>query len=213
MTTVNRNAEESKQRILKAARQIFATKGLDGARVDDIAALAQINKRMIYHYFQNKEGLYLEVLRQYCQKILQDGERGLELKGSPVDKAAQVIRHYFYFLAENPDFVQLVNWETLHDGRFSRQILPEIFQATLPRLEGVLKEGVKQGLFRKDLDIRHLTISIAAMCMVYFYRRDAYNSLWEKDLMHPEMLEERLQHILDFTFNGIINHHHEANNC
>ncbi len=211
MSSPVRNAEESKQRILEAAKHIFANKGLDGARVDEIAAKAKINKRMIYHYFESKEGLYMEVFRQYCHKIVDTGERGLHLKGTPVDKVVQIISHYFYFLAENEDFMKLIHWESLHGGRYSRQILPEIAQVALPKLKEVLEDGVEQGLFRKDLDIRHLIISINAICMFYFYRREAYSFLWEEDLMQPKLLEERLHHVLDFALYGILNNNRSSN--
>jgi len=55
------NELEAKQRILEAAANIFAEKGFDGARVDEIAKAAQVNKALIYYYFKNKEDL-LEVL-------------------------------------------------------------------------------------------------------------------------------------------------------
>ena len=54
----------SPQRILEAALQEFAAKGFAGARVDVIARRARINKRMLYHYFGDKEGLFREVLRR-----------------------------------------------------------------------------------------------------------------------------------------------------
>src|ERR1017187_5319360 len=59
-----RNPQQSQQRILEAALAEFAAKGFAGARVDVIAKNARINKRMLYHYFGDKEGLFREVLRR-----------------------------------------------------------------------------------------------------------------------------------------------------
>ena len=53
-----RDPDATRARILKAAKAEFARKGLSGARVDDIAARARSNKRMLYHYFGNKEELF-----------------------------------------------------------------------------------------------------------------------------------------------------------
>ena len=58
-----RNPKRSRERILAAALKEFAAKGFAGARVDFIARRAAINKRMLYHYFGNKEHLFREVLR------------------------------------------------------------------------------------------------------------------------------------------------------
>src|SRR5258706_265125 len=57
-----RDPHRTRAAILAAATQEITAKGLNGARVDAIAARAGVNKRMIYHYFGGKEGLYLEVL-------------------------------------------------------------------------------------------------------------------------------------------------------
>src|SRR6266700_1747598 len=59
-----RNPERSRERILVAAFKEFAAKGFAGARVDTIARRASINKRMLYHYFGDKKGLFREVLRR-----------------------------------------------------------------------------------------------------------------------------------------------------
>ena len=62
--TGSRNPEQTQQRILEAALEEFSGKGFAGARVDVIARRARINKRMLYHYFGDKEGLFREVLRR-----------------------------------------------------------------------------------------------------------------------------------------------------
>ena len=62
-------AQRTKQNILQAAEEIFAAKGLDGARVDDIAAAAGANKRMLYAYFGSKEQLYQTVLENVYRRL------------------------------------------------------------------------------------------------------------------------------------------------
>ena len=74
----SRDAEATRQAILAAATAEFARKGLGGARVDEIAARARANKRMIYHYFGNKEGLYLAALERVYEG-LRGSERTLDL--------------------------------------------------------------------------------------------------------------------------------------
>src|SRR5881394_4483275 len=62
--TTSRDPDRTRERILEAASAEFAAKGFAGARVDAIASSASINKRMLYHYFGDKEGLFREVLRK-----------------------------------------------------------------------------------------------------------------------------------------------------
>src|SRR6476620_723234 len=76
--TIARDAEETRRRILAAAKVEFARKGLGGARVDEIAARSKSNKRMIYHYFGSKEKLFTAVLEMAYSDIRM-AERKLKL--------------------------------------------------------------------------------------------------------------------------------------
>ena len=59
-----RDAAATQQRIIEAATDEFAAHGISGARVDEIAARAGVNKRMLYYYFGSKEQLFREILRR-----------------------------------------------------------------------------------------------------------------------------------------------------
>ena len=59
-----RDPEQTKNRLIEVASKMMADHGFAGLRVDRVASLARINKRMIYHYFGDKEGLAAKVLEQ-----------------------------------------------------------------------------------------------------------------------------------------------------
>ena len=103
-----RNADETRRRILAAALEEFAEKGIDGARVDRIAERSQSNKRMLYHYFGSKEGLYQAVLQQ----------RLAERPVPAVDDVAAVKRLATMFrnMTATPQYVRLLMWEALERG-------------------------------------------------------------------------------------------------
>src|SRR5215470_3142166 len=73
-----RDPDRTREAILKAAQDEFAAKGLFGGRVNTIARQSGANKRMIYHYFGNKEGLYLATLERVYEG-LRGTERTLDL--------------------------------------------------------------------------------------------------------------------------------------
>ncbi|WP_003540419.1 TetR/AcrR family transcriptional regulator [Desulfotomaculum nigrificans] len=202
----NSRSEESKTRILLAAADIFSRKGLDGARVDEIAAAAQINKRMIYHYYGSKENLYVEVLRYNYNKIYVLSKGAFVPGDDPRENVRRALRRYFYFLAQDEEFVRLVSWEALNRGRYGSMVLPQLLDLTQSDLGEILQDGINRGVFRPDLDIRQVLLSIHALCLVYFTRREMIQPMWPQDLMSEDMLESRLQHILDFVFNGILKH-------
>lgn len=201
-------AEESKNRILLAAESIFSAKGLAGARVDEIAAAARINKRMIYHYFQNKENLYLEVLRNSFSKIYELGVETRALNGTAYEKTVHMVTRYFYFLAENPEFVRLITWETLESGKYARRALSGYLEGLYQEMGRIFADGVAEGTFRRDTDIKKLIVSVNALCLMYFSRREMTQDLWQQDMTEPEMLEAWLQHILELLFCGVL-----AQNC
>ncbi|MDD3654212.1 MAG: TetR/AcrR family transcriptional regulator [Desulfotomaculaceae bacterium] len=208
---LNRNrreqrSEESRARILAAATTIFAEKGPDGARVDEIAKASGINKRMIYAYFGNKEELYAEVLRSNYNKIYALSTKAVDLKRTPKENVTRAVRAYFYFLAENEAFVRLSSWEALNGGRFSRKVLPSFVDLLVLAFDDIVKDGIQRKFIRPNIDIRQVLFSIQALCLTYFNRRELMQPLWQEDLLSGEMLEARLQHILDLITDGIFYH-------
>jgi len=94
-----RDPERTRAAILAAATEELAAKGLDGARVDAIAERARVNKRMIYHYFGDKEGLYLAVI-EATYGAIRSAEIGLDLahRGPVDDMREMVLFTWRYFL-------------------------------------------------------------------------------------------------------------------
>src|SRR5438445_956343 len=102
----SRNPERTRERILIAAFKEFAAKGFAGARVDAIARNASINKRMLYHYFGNKEALFREVLRR---KLAQRKAWSLATPDDP----AESIPFWFDLACKDRDWIRLLEWEAL----------------------------------------------------------------------------------------------------
>src|SRR3954470_1376301 len=107
--SASRNPLQSQERILAAALKEFAAKGFAGARVDVIARRARINKRMLYHYFTDKEGLFRAVLRR---KI---AERSAWLASAPEDPCER-LAFWFQLACRDPDWHRLLEWEALQWG-------------------------------------------------------------------------------------------------
>src|ERR1041385_6989385 len=101
--TASRNPQQSQERILEAALKEFAAKGFAGARVDVIARRARINKRMLYHYFGDKEELFRAVLRR---KI---AERAAWLASAPEDPCER-LPSWFNLACRDREWVRLLEW-------------------------------------------------------------------------------------------------------
>lgn len=150
-----RNPQQSQQRILEAALQEFAAKGFAGARVDVIARRARINKRMLYHYFGDKEGLFREVLRR---KI---ADRLAWLASAPEDPA-ELLPAWFQLAFRDREWVQLLEWEALQWGE-KKVIDEEQRLEVVARALERLRYQQAAGLLDPDLDAGQLLLSMMAL--------------------------------------------------
>lgn len=194
-----RDADATKARILAAAKAEFARLGLGGARVDEIAEKAEANKRMIYHYFGNKEELFSAVLEDAYLDI-RTAEQELKLDDLPPDEAMVTLIKFTwdYYLA-NPEFIRLVNSANLHEGkhlRSSRKVV-DASRAYVAMIRGILDRGVRAGLFRPGVDAGQLNITIAAIGYYYLTNRFSGEILFERDYMTQKALDDRLAFNID----------------
>lgn len=194
-----RDAEATKARILAAAKREFARNGLGGARVDVIAARAKANKRMIYHYFGNKEQLFQTVVEAAYVDI-RSAELKLQLDDMPArDALEKLIRFTWNYYLKNPEFITLVNSENLHRARHVKdsEVFRNISRRFIDMVRRLLDRGVAEGAFRPGIDPVQLNITIAAIGYYYLTNRFTGSILFERDFMAADALEERLRFNLE----------------
>lgn len=190
-----RSAAATQKRILTAAKKAFARKGLGGARVDEIALSANANKRMIYHYFGDKENLFLRVLEDAYIDIRQ-AEQSLELDSLPPKEALdKLVQFTWKYYISNPEFITLVNSENLHRARHLKKskIIEHTNQQLTSLVEKLLERGVNEGVFREGIDPVQLNITIAAIGYYYLTNRYTGTIIYQRDLGSKESFEDRLK--------------------
>ncbi len=194
-----RNPVRTKAAILSAATSIFAEKGFGAARVDDIAARAAVNKRMLYHYFGDKEALYKVVLESTYVGI-RAAEADLKLADRDPEEAMRQLTAFTwdYFL-EHPEFLSLLNTENLMRGKYvraSKRIIA-LHSPMIALIRDTLDEGVKAGKFRPNVDPVELYISIAALGFFYLSNRWTLSAIFRRDLAKPAELSRHGKHVVD----------------
>jgi AcrR family transcriptional regulator len=190
-----RDAEATKARILAAAKREFAQNGLGGARVDVIAAKAKANKRMIYHYFGSKEGLFQTVLEAAYIDI-RTAEQKLNLDHlAPREALERLVRFTWDYYLRNPEFITLVNSENLHRAKHLKrsEVVKLYSRRFVTMVKTILDRGVEAGQFRAGVDPVQLNITIAAIGYYYLTNRYTGAIVFERDMMTAEALEERLR--------------------
>jgi AcrR family transcriptional regulator len=196
---VTRNPERTSEQILKAATEEFSEHGFGGARVDAIAARAGINKRMLYHYYGNKDDLFLAVMENAYAEI-RSHEHELELdRLDPVAAVRELVNYTFNYFVDKPSFIRLLNTENLHEARHIKRSkrIPEMHSPLIVQIERVLARGVAAGVFRADVDPVQLYISIASLGYFYLSNIHTLETIFDKDLHAPRALADRLAHTED----------------
>src|SRR3954447_15450988 len=200
-----RNPEATRQKLLAAARREFADCGLAGARVDEIAARAGVNKQLVYHYFGDKDALYLAVL-EWVYEELRAQERKLHLEGLPPQQAIKkLIEGSFDHLAAHPDFIVLLNDENRGGARHVRgsRKLEAMHSPLVSLVSTILGQGVKAGIFRKGINPVHLYISIAGLSYFYFSNTPTLSAIFGKDLSSPTARKARRRHVVDLVMQSL----------
>jgi AcrR family transcriptional regulator len=196
-----RDPEQSRARILQAARTEFAQHGLGGARVDRIAQLAGINKRMLYHYFGNKDDLFCAVLEaNYTHK--RDSERALALESEePREAIRKLVTLTWNYYLEHPEFLRLLNSANLNQAQHV-QASTQVRKMRTPfvnMIGAILEKGVAQGVFRTGVDPAQLYISIAGLSYFYLSNQHTLSAIFGRSLLSPRAKKERLVHMADMV--------------
>ena len=204
---ITRDPEKSRANILQAARTEFARSGLGGARVDQIAKMAGINKRMLYHYFGNKDDLFCAVLEaNYAHK--RDSEKALELEQEePVEAIRKLIALTWDYYLQYPEFLTLLNSANLHQAKHLKKSteIRKMHTPFVSMIKGVLDKGVSQKLFKKNVDPAQLYISIAGLSYFYLSNQYTLSAIFGRNLLAPAARKERLAHMTDVVLSYLAN--------
>lgn len=199
-----RDAEATQARLLSTAGDAFSARGYDGARVDEIADRAGVNKRMIYAYFGDKDGLYLAVLDTHlAQASALARVTGLD-PATPVRAEVETfVRRFFEFMDAHPDFARLLSWEALSKERRGRKILVARVRSLFEPLAAVLRRGAERGEVRRDLDPDMFLAGVTALLVGFENHRSFLETLWGTDLAEPAARARVLDFIVHLLLDGI----------
>ena len=194
-----RDAEDTRRRILAAAKQEFARKGFGGARVDVISVRAKANKRMLYHYFGSKDDLFQKVLENAYLDI-RTAEQKLKLDDlEPRVALETLVRFTWNYYLKNPEFITLVNSENLHRAKHLKnsEAVKVVSRRFVNMVGHILERGTASGEFRPGVDAVQLNITIAAIGYYYLTNRFTGSIVFERDLMAEKAIDERLSFNID----------------
>jgi len=169
-----RDAERTRARILSSATAEFAAHGFSGARTARIARLAQVNVRMLYHYFGGKEALYIDVLERAFERLRHD-EMQLDLvHAEPLAGLLQLYDFIDGHLARHPELRALFAYENLDRARYLRRSrrIPRMSSPVIERIGLLIRKGQATGVFRAGIDPLHLYVCMVSLS--YYSKSHAF---------------------------------------
>jgi AcrR family transcriptional regulator len=190
-----RDPEGVRQNILRVASEVFAESGLSGARVDEIASKTKTSKRMVYYYFNDKDGLYQKCLEAAYAKV-RDGEEDLDLAGLPPDQAlSKLVAFTFEHHRRNPEFIRMVMIENIHQANYLSQseVIRDMNVSAIDKLAAIIERGQEAGMFRPNIDPVELHWHISALSFFNVSNRPTFSALFG-DAMFTDNGQDALRH-------------------
>lgn len=198
---------ETRERILQAALTEFAAQGLAGARMDRLAAVAGVNKALLYYYFESKEKLYLAALEMIASKVRDSSLAVLMTDATAGERLLRTALNHFDRILTQGEFQSLMQQEMmrLHKGE-SGGALPILVNGVFGPLQAMFQSMVREGISSGELiDVDWLQIPLAAMGsnVFYFLSAPVWRLVLPYEPLDPEILAGRRRALLEFLGQAI----------
>jgi AcrR family transcriptional regulator len=184
-STLTEKKDSTIRKILQAATTVFAEKGFAGARVDEIADHAKVNKATIYYHIGDKKALYAMVLHDVFGVAADDIDRNIHDEQTPEEKLTAYARAIAQTINKHPSVPRIMMYEIASGTRnFPDEAANDLIRMFV-KLAGILEDGVDKGVFTK---VNPFLIHFLAVGPLIFYKnlkglKDQYMNLPEADTL------------------------------
>lgn len=193
------------RRILRTAEEIFAERGLAGARTSAIARGAGVNQALLYYYFESKEELHRFTLEMLFTQLREQVTAAFKINVEPGERLLGYVNAYFDFVAAHPNYPRLVERELMSRGPSLDGVVQKFFRPLHDRLTATIRSGIAHGEFRR-VDPRNTVVTLIAMTVFYFAAAPVLGELWRCDPLKPRRVADRRRAVLDFLEHGLFTH-------
>ena len=206
---------DTKEKIISAAIEVFAEKGKHGARMEQIAAKAGVNKAMLYYYYSSKDNLFHEVLKTLTEKTFQHVFSALifpmAYDESPMDKVKRIVSAHFEAFSQNFNFTKIILHTLANEPHELQSAIRTIKdkvgstgRAPIQTFLSIFEEGVSTKEFR-NINPKQVLISIIGMNLSYFIGKPVAEALLDLRIEDDQtFLRERKESIIDLVLHGIV---------
>lgn len=197
----------SRSRILDSARRAFIKDGFHGARMQEIADAAGINKALLHYYYKNKESLFVLVFNDAFSEFIPTLHAILSGEGSVLEKTERYVEAHLRLLLEKPDLPMFV----LNEMHRDPEHFFENFMNKMPgeppfaRFLQQISEEMREGKIR-TMNPRELWMNVMSMTIFPFVSRPMLQRLTiMSDREYNDLMHQRKESIMTFIKQAIIN--------
>lgn len=188
--------QSKRERILRAATDVFAQSGYFNAKVSEIARAAGVADGTIYLYFDGKEDLLTSIFREHTRNYLQSLERDVANLNRPEERIRIAIRHHLETLGRDRSLAIVAQVELRHSLKFMTLLSHQEIADYLNILRKIVEQGQNEGVFRHNLHPQLIAKAIFGIV-------DEMVTSWilsEKDYS----LGDQADDVADFVLNGLL---------
>jgi TetR/AcrR family transcriptional regulator len=196
--------KQTEEKIFEAATEVFVEKGMDGARMQDIANHAGINKALLHYYYRTKDHLFNAVFEMIAGQMFRKFAPVLDEKLTLEEKIRFFFREHISFLQKNPRLPSfLLNEINRNPARIKKLVQQIDVNKLWLTLEAQHKDEFKKYNVTKDT-MPQLMTSIAAISIFPFMARGILEGIFEKmDINFNEYMEVRKEFAAGFVIKAI----------
>lgn len=195
----------TEERILVAAKKIFMRDGFQGARMDDIADEANVNKALLHYYFRSKRKLFDIIFQETKGKMLPRVKEIFESDMPFFEKIEKFVHNYFDLLGENPALPLFIVNEVHKDPKkfIEESGFLDVIRPTMMIFVQHLNEEIEQGRV-KQIAPMHLLMNIMSMCIFSFLGKPMFQMMANMDeLQYQFFLQQRKEEVVRFVIDAI----------
>jgi TetR/AcrR family transcriptional regulator len=196
-------SEEKREIILQAATRAFAQKGFAAVGIREVAREAGLNSATLYHYFENKEGIYAAVLERTFDQLVEILHEISQLDTGPEPVLRFAIDRYVDFIRDNRDIVKIL----VHEFNLETDIVSDVatkFYNTFFKIAEEMLAARRADKGTRQIEPKHLLISGIGLCVIYFIIAPLFDLLEGKDQLSPDMLADWKKAVSDLMLYGIM---------
>ncbi len=198
-------SESTQEAIIKAAEEVFVSKGYEAARMQEIADAAKINKAMLHYYYRSKEMLFHEVTTRTFGMVFPKFAKALKQEGTVIEKIESIVKAYIETIVEHPHVPFFMITELSHKrGDFVAAMQKRV--ADFPNIKGFMEQmeaEMQAGKIRTVPPI-HLILNVMSLCVFPFIAQPILCTVAGiPEPRYEALMQERVAVVTDFIKNAL----------